>query len=644
MNDIKKVLVLFKTHLDIGFTDFAANVVDLYMKSYIPSAVRTAKLLRESGKVDEARLIWTTGSWLIWEYLRTHDGEEAEAVRQAIELGDISWHGLPFTSHIELMTSDLFEYGISLSQELDREFGKKTIGSKLTDVNGHTRAIIPYMKKAGIEFLHVGINPANRSDVPPLFRWKGLNGELMNVMYQHAYGEFCRIGNSDTAMYFAHTNDNMGVQSAETIVQLFDSLREKMPGAEIVAADLNDLALAVREIEDTLPIVDGEIGDTWVGSTPSDPKKMSHFRALEKLYAELPKGEDKEALARGLVMVPEHTWGMDIKTHLADHHHFKRDELAEMRKTAKNYQKVEASWQEQRNYIYDAVAEMSVENRAKAELLMSEASREEACVDGMEKMEIGKRFVFGDFVLSFNRQGELNYLEKNGRVIASRGYRLFSLVYQQNCADQYKRGQDNITLDEWWVWEDSSKIGMEEAVDCQRRYEPLSAEVYASTEKVVVIYAFPEDAYEKMGCPRRFDMIITEENGELHFDLAWFDKAANRVTEIISVCFRPESVFRGVRKLGQVIDPRTIVLGGQQGTYATDYGIIYDDMSIESLDAAVVTADNPVRMNYYTSKEVWDREWDHNRVYFKLFSNSAATNFPAWYDEDARFRFVLHLD
>jgi len=167
MNDIKKVLVLFKTHLDIGFTDFAANVVDLYMKSYIPSAVRTAKLLRESGKVDEARLIWTTGSWLIWEYLRTHDGEEAEAVRQAIELGDISWHGLPFTSHIELMTSDLFEYGISLSQELDREFGKKTIGSKLTDVNGHTRAIIPYMKKAGIEFLHVGINNNQPADSKP---------------------------------------------------------------------------------------------------------------------------------------------------------------------------------------------------------------------------------------------------------------------------------------------------------------------------------------------------------------------------------------------------------------------------------------------------------------------------------------------
>ena len=201
---IKKVLVLFKTHLDIGFTDFSAKVVEKYMESFIPNSVRVAKELRESG--EDARLVWTTGSWLIHEYLRTHTGAEGDKVREAIENGDVRWHGLPFTTHTELMPKSLFEYGLSLSGRLDKQFGKKTIAAKMTDVPGHTKAIIPSMKKAGIEFLHLGVNPASTVPcVPPLFRWQANNGDMINVMYQGDYGEFDEIGNTGVAIYFAHT-------------------------------------------------------------------------------------------------------------------------------------------------------------------------------------------------------------------------------------------------------------------------------------------------------------------------------------------------------------------------------------------------------------------------------------------------------
>ena len=36
--EIKKILVVFKTHLDIGFTDFAENVTEKYMNEFIPGA------------------------------------------------------------------------------------------------------------------------------------------------------------------------------------------------------------------------------------------------------------------------------------------------------------------------------------------------------------------------------------------------------------------------------------------------------------------------------------------------------------------------------------------------------------------------------------------------------------------------------
>ena len=41
--NIKKVIVVHKTHLDIGFTDSARNVMHKYLETFIPGAVETAR-------------------------------------------------------------------------------------------------------------------------------------------------------------------------------------------------------------------------------------------------------------------------------------------------------------------------------------------------------------------------------------------------------------------------------------------------------------------------------------------------------------------------------------------------------------------------------------------------------------------------
>ena len=64
---LARVHLIFKTHLDVGFTDFAANVIANYFNFYIPKAIELAEGLRRSGSPD--RFVWTTGSWLIYEYL-----------------------------------------------------------------------------------------------------------------------------------------------------------------------------------------------------------------------------------------------------------------------------------------------------------------------------------------------------------------------------------------------------------------------------------------------------------------------------------------------------------------------------------------------------------------------------------------------
>src|SRR5829696_1872946 len=99
------IYLVFKTHLDIGFTDLAGNVVQTYFDVFIPSAIYTARKLKETGSAD--RFIWTTGSWLIYEYLEQGTAQQRKELEKAIEEGDIRWHGLPFTTHTELMDEAL---------------------------------------------------------------------------------------------------------------------------------------------------------------------------------------------------------------------------------------------------------------------------------------------------------------------------------------------------------------------------------------------------------------------------------------------------------------------------------------------------------------------------------------------------------
>lgn len=122
---VKEVLVLFKTHLDIGYSNYSEIIIDKYIKSYIPKAIALGYELKDT----DTSFIWTVGSWLIEKALRCDSDGSVEG---AIKDGIISWHALPFTTHTELMSKELFDYGLSISKNLDVRFGKKTIGAKMT--------------------------------------------------------------------------------------------------------------------------------------------------------------------------------------------------------------------------------------------------------------------------------------------------------------------------------------------------------------------------------------------------------------------------------------------------------------------------------------------------------------------------------
>ncbi len=75
--DVKRVLVMFKCHLDVGFIDTQANVVRKYFDHYFPHGHPNRG--RHAAARETDRYVWTTGSWLLYEYLEKAAAPQRQA-------------------------------------------------------------------------------------------------------------------------------------------------------------------------------------------------------------------------------------------------------------------------------------------------------------------------------------------------------------------------------------------------------------------------------------------------------------------------------------------------------------------------------------------------------------------------------------
>ena len=87
--EIKRVLIVFKCHFDAGFIDTQANVVHRYFNEFFPKAIATAEQLdrQKDSSTDHANYTWTTGSWLLYEYLEQASPDQRKKMEQAIADG-----------------------------------------------------------------------------------------------------------------------------------------------------------------------------------------------------------------------------------------------------------------------------------------------------------------------------------------------------------------------------------------------------------------------------------------------------------------------------------------------------------------------------------------------------------------------------
>jgi hypothetical protein len=636
---VREVGVVFKTHLDLGFTDLADAIVRRYLSEYIPAALELARSTRERPH----RFVWTTGSWLVHRFLETASPAGRRAMEEAIRAGDFHWHALPFTTHTEFMDADLFRLGLVYSKILDKRFGRVTRGAKMTDVPGHTIGMVPLLAEAGVRFLHLGVNPASTvPGVPPLFVWRHGKHEIV-VAYEADYGGVTRIPGGK-ALCVNLTGDNLGPQNPGEIDKVYERLKAEFPGARLVPGGIDVMADALWRKRAELPVITAEIGDTWIHGVGTDPQKAARYRELCRLRQGWIADGRMEAggaadlkFGESLLLTAEHTWGMDLKTHLKDWKNYTPARFARMRGEM-NFKKVESSWAEQRRYGDRAVAALPAELRAEAKAALKTLAVRTPSCSGWKQVEADGEFALGGLRLALDpATGGICRLAG----VADARHPIATLTRHVYSADDYERFYGAYIREEAdWSRKDFTKPGLPASVKAGvQAVTVASLELHADGRRARAGLRFTAAARRAGAAVEVWLELEAREEGALALALTWRGKPAVRLPEAYWLTFAPK-LAKGARwrfkKLGVWIDPRDVVKGGNRWLHAVDGEVRAGAMTIETLDAALVAPERGRLLEFDGKLPRTDAA-----VSFNLYNNKWGTNFPMWNDEDARFRFVV---
>jgi hypothetical protein len=646
--DVKRVLVMFKCHLDVGFVDTQAAIIRRYFEDYYPRAIALAAAMRESGT---ERYVWTTGSWLLYSYLQQASRDESKKMEQAIARGDIAWHALPFTWQSELLDRSMITGCIGFSKSLDKRFGRTTTGAKMTDVPGHSRGLVGPVAASGITFLDIGVNSASTApEVPDLFVWKDADGARLNVMYHRKdYGGVVRVPGSDLAIAVEVRDDNSGPHTLEEVHKIYADLRSQFPAAEIRAANLTEIANAVRPYQSHFPEVTQEIGDTWIHGIASDPTKMSRYRELLRLRAEwiksgnMTSGDSADlAFLQKFSLAVEHTWGTDTKTWL-DFNHYTPGDLALMLDDPK-YRTVTGSWVEKRQDIDDGVAALPQVLRTEALTRLAALTPKQPDMSGLKPLMPGEVWKTKRFLLEFDHKtGAIVRLEdqRTQKSLASAQKQLALFTYQTLSKADYDRFLASyITVHTDWAPKDFGKPNIESFGAMSQLWNPSSAKICCGQERAIVELAFGDQAANSVTAwpDKSFLTIDTSDDG-LNLTLSWFQKRSNRMPEALWLTFQPavsNSHHWSLSKVERPVSPFDVISKGNRHLHALTGPLSHPEISIHSLDASLVSVG--VMSPIFFSNDQPDPA---KGFHYGLFNNGWGTNYVQWFGEDAQFRFRI---
>lgn len=703
---IKYVHVINSCHLDIGFVKSSADIINLYFDHHFPLAASVGNELRSGvpGFTD-TRLNFMFQSWVIDLYFDCPPGmglhcpsvDNMTVVRRAIEKGDITWHAFPHNAQLEIMGKSLIKAGLMMTRQLDYLFAqnpKRVLSQR--DVPGMTRALIPLLKSQYVTAISIGANGGSTPpDLPPCFVWADAqtNSSILGLFTWPGYGSLpvssqkpCIVDGLEHALVYNWNGDNKGPSEAADYGKSWQMIAKTFPNAAIMASTFDNFVHHLEKVQDRLPVVDKEIGDTWIYGVPSDPQKVSRMRVINSAYEELDKQGRLESMmtsdavlrnaTRFALKNGEHTWGKDVKTYLYDDYSWKNKDFSKARMSTKNgsqYAALESSWWEQRHWGITLTTEtLLAANHSMADVLLNgfaDLQPKVPSIEGYKVGSVGEVYQCGSTEIGFDSFGAISHLAYDDAVWADDNHTLLQMKYRSYSADDVDSFFSQYCMsNQSWVQKDYGKPGLPRDVKGKLWLPTLSSlHVKAAGKQCsfVLQITYDPEASEEYGAASGWSQIDVS-NGAVSVSIGMFNKSATRIPEAMFVQFKPiqNNGVWSVNKLGSWIRSDDVIDGGAKHLHGNTHAGIRLDTAEKSLfvsaaDAAVVNFgelnaypspvhSDPDTLNFGASFVLWDNLWGTNYVMWWPFVvpppepyGSSSAYFPSSWNNDMMSRFQI---
>jgi alpha-mannosidase len=277
-SSVEEIIIVYKTHFDIGYTRLAREVIAKYRTSMIDHALEVVDQNRNLP--PDQQFTWTIPGWPMKKILEDWPGQTAERkqnILRAFQDGRFVTHALPFTMQTDMIEPEDLVRGLGFASRLARDAGHPLPRSaKMTDVPCHSWILPTLLTHAGVNFLHLGCNPASSSpQVPALFWWEGPDGSRLLTMYSAGGYGSSLLPPPDwphkTWLALTMTSDNQGPPRPGQVKQMIDQVAKTLPGVKVRVGQLSDFADRLIAEKPDLPVVRGDMPDTWIHGPMCDP-------------------------------------------------------------------------------------------------------------------------------------------------------------------------------------------------------------------------------------------------------------------------------------------------------------------------------------------------------------------------------------
>lgn len=378
-----------------------------------------------------------------------------------------------------------------------------------------------------------------------------------------------------------------------------------------------------------------------------------------------------------LLCIAEHTCGMDMKKYFADYENYLKADFEKARKADKvkikhplrdfpqniftlisrkhgeyqigSYSTAEKSWAEQRAYIDKAVNALSAEHKEEAKTALSKLIPVNK-ISHSNDFNIKTPVDIGNWHLEFNEYGGIGLFTHNGKAVIKQNnkpileYRSFGKKDYDYWHTHYSRNlKQNVT----WVYGDFGRPLLK-YVDKKYpqgyfAYKPVNAGLLSSADseiKICIDFECEKQLCSELGAPGTIQIVYTITADGLNLNVSWFNKDANRLTEAIYLHLYPANDDIKFSKLGRAINPYKVVSKAGRKLHAIEHFT----MKNGEKEYKFINKLSPVISLGRGKILEFDNQYESVKddgITYVLHNNVWGTNFPLWYENNARFDFEI---